>query len=267
MALALAPLSSAAVGFENYLLSATLLSYTSQYSATYPASNLAQIHRSAQWWSSAIGSQQQFIFDLGQQRTPNAFALVDPNCDAGKTVTIEFSPLSDTWSSEYLDLTTYAIGTPGILRWYFTGAAARQFMRVTLPASWADAAYHKCGLFWLGSMTEMDVLATDPELADPSGIAYSDGRAKFADRKRQYHTFKWTTDAGMRFEDVYALKPLAAALGPGFALVDLHANTTDNLMRAEGTFYASLADRRGFSYSLVTPTQNSATFQWEEAAG
>ncbi len=258
--------SRATISVENKLIDVSggvVLSATSE-APLLPKERLLDPHRSRLTRTASASVQQQWAFQFPApvSRTNLLIALINSNLDDTATVRVEMSTLPsfpNTTDTFYWDFTTYAQGRRRVLRWYpgakdggsGTDTVARSFARITFPASHSldsdgdgtDDPYYQLGVPWFGTYLE---LPFDPgmerKVQDPSQIARSAGGALFAQRRRPFHQIAMESSA-MPEAESQAL--IAAIEGAGLSrhiMVDLWASSSDAAKKADGCYYATLAD-------------------------
>lgn len=271
------PPEAGALWLTNWILSSTIADYTAQ-AALYPVKNLLTPHRSETWRSDNATDDHYVIFDLGSAMLPTCLALTDVNFDGGTYIRLRGSTDSAQVSGVvYWDLPLYSQDSVSkILRWYLGtptsgSAAAKQYWGVRiLPASFGsyntDEDFFEIGSVFLGEYTNITPdQGVRISAKDPSDRMKAYGRAQWADPIRSYHQIDLTLD-GLTFSELYTLKKLIVAQGSSHAILDVHAYSSDAVVKAGGCFYGYF-DESPTSGRLSSPTNNELTLSFEEASG
>lgn len=271
------PPEAGALWLDNWVLNATIADYVSQQ-ALYPATNLLSPHRSESYRSEDATNDQYVIFDMGSAMLPTCLALTDVNFDAGTYIRFRGSTNSaQTTGVVYWDLPLYSqdVATK-VLRWYLgtptSGtAAAKQYWGVRiLPASFGsystDEDLFEIGAVFIGEYTDITPdQGVRVSAKDPSDRQRAYGRAQWTDPIRPYHDIDLTV-AGMTFAEMYTLKSQIVAQGASHALLDVHAYSTDAIVKGGGCFYGYFSDTPATG-SLDSPSLNALRISFEEASG
>jgi len=268
MAVAATTPSGATMGNINHIATATSVTATTE-ATLYPASNLLDPHRTKRWRSTTKASNQDIVFDLGQTREPIMLALVDCNIASGQTVTLTMATDSSiSTSTESISLTTYAQAEPGrVLVWYFSGwNAAKQYVRVRLPANGTDDDYYEVGAIYLGTHNTFALSkGVKLQTVDPSVRSESYGGNVYLDAQTAYHTVDFDVEL-LSFSEAYAYKTLFDLGVTAHTVLDLHAFNRETFFTTPASvFYGFLANSGGFSMTITSPTENTISVSFEEA--
>jgi len=271
------PPASGALWLDNWILSSTLASYSSQ-KALYPAKNLLSPHRSETWRSTSSATDQSVVFDLGSAKLPTALALTDVNFDGGTSLRLTGATNSALSSGVvFWTLPLYAQDDVSkILRWYLgvptSGvAAAKQFWGIQFLPGTLGSYNTTEDLLEMGSvfLTSHTNITPDQGVRiatkDPSDRQKAYGRAQWSDPIRSYHQIDLTV-ADLTFSEMYALKKQIVAQGSSHAILDIHAYSTDAVVKAGGCFYGYF-DESPVTGRLDSPTDNELSLAFEEASG
>lgn len=271
------PPEAGALWLTNWILSSTVAAYTSQTNL-YPARNLLTPHRSETWRSTDSTTDQYVVFDLGSAMLPTCLALTDVNFDGGTAIRLKGSTDSAQSSGVvYWDLPLYSQDSVSkILRWYLGtptsgSAASKQFWGIhllpgTLGTYNTTDDLFEIGAAFLGRYTDITPdQGVRISAKDPSDRTKAYGRAQWSDPIRSYQKVDATLD-GLTFSELYALKNLIVAQGSSHAILDVHAYSTDAVVKAGGCFYGYF-DESPTSGRLSSPTDNELTLSFEEASG
>jgi len=270
------PPEAGAIWFNNWALDASIAGKSTER-ALYPATNLLSPHRSETWRSTNATADQYVIFDLGSAKLPTCFALTDVNFDAGATVLLYASDDSaGLVNAVRWDFPLYPQDDVSkVLRWYLgtpTGGTAgvRRFWWVFLSPGFFGPYGTDEDLFEIGSVFLGDYTAITPNQGvrispnDPSDRQRAYGRAQWSDPIRPYHEIDLTV-ADMTFAEFYTLKRKVAAQGSKHAILDVHAYSTDPIVKGGGCFYGYFSDSQ--TGTLEAPELNDLRISFEEASG
>lgn len=280
--------AAGALWFTNYILDGAVATYSSQ-SALYPASNLLSPHRSATWRSTSSTTDQYVLFDLGSARLPTCLALMDVNFPQGdgeivsRRLTGAYIRLKGSTDSAqstgvvYYDFPLYAHDSASkILRWYLGtptsgSSAVKQYWGIhILPATFGSYqlsdAFFEIGAVFLGTyediMPDQGVSITSRDYSDR---VYSYARTMWTDTLRSGHSIDLSL-GGLTFAELYDLKQRIVRHGPKHAVLDLHAYSSTEAVKASGCFYGYF-EERAMSADLNSPTDCELSLSFEEASG
>jgi hypothetical protein len=266
------PPERGALWLENWVLDATIAGYSGQH-ANYPAKNLLTPHRSDSWRSASASGDQQVVFDLGSAKFPTAFALTDINFDAGATIVLSGADNAGFSGGARWDFPLYEQDPTGkVVRWYPNPNDATsgteipyRFWRVLIPTGTLAIPY-EIGNVWLGEYTPIRPWAgTRIRTRNPSTRTRSYGRAMWTDPLPSHREVE-VPIGGLTMEEAYEFEALVRAQGSRHAILDLHAYSTDAVMKRGGCMYGYFADDP-IDVDIDSPENNSVSFSFEEASG
>lgn len=272
------PPERGAIWLDNWILSSTL-PFTPNQQTNYPGTNLLNPFRSDRWWSTDTGDR--FVwFDLGSVKLPTCFALVDSNIDSGTFLQLaggDDAAMTTNVVAWYLPL--YKQDATGrVLRWYLgtpSGGpplgSGRRFWRVGIYPSLFSTTYttdpfYKIGVVWLGQYVAIrpwDGIRIRPK--DPSLRTLSTGRATWSDPKVPYREASVPL-GGLTMAQFYDLEAKIRPQGTTHALLDVHAFSTDPILKRGGALYGTFTDDP-FDGEISSLEDNSVTLSFEEASG
>ena len=208
---------------------------------------LADPKRGRPWRSTSDGSTN-IDLQIGTADLPQVFALIGSNLSASQTVRLTQADDADfTTNVAYWDFTTYAQSMRKVLRWYLgtadSGTAAnRLYWRVNLPNNGADSDdYHELAGIWLGDYTSLPIdLGMSRQVVDPSVVAVSDGGAEYPDTRSTFHEIDASSSYVPEADSISIMDQVDAAGRVRHCLLDLFAPTSDDTIRANGTYYGKL---------------------------
>jgi hypothetical protein len=283
------PPEAGAIWFDNWILDATIATSIGAR-ALYPTTNLLTPHRSETWRSpESVALISGAVFDMGTVRTPTCLALASANFSGTFLQLLGADDASLATNLVNFTLPLYVQDDSAkVLRWYLgtptsgsmgsstnpadaASARGRKFWCVRmLPLSYTydtgDDDFFEIGAIFLGEYTNIT-----PEqgvrisASDPSDRQRAYGRAQWSDPIRPYHEIDLTV-GGMTFSELYTLKRKIVAQGSRHAILDVHAYSTDAVVKGGGCFYGYFSDDP-VSGRLESPTDNELSISFEEASG
>lgn len=272
------PTRGGALWLENWILAGTIAAYTDQH-VNYPAERLLSPHRSDTWQSTAVGSSTTLTFDLGAVKVPECFGLFESNLDGGAYVRLRGSDDSaGSTNAVYWDLPLYRQDTIGkSLRWYLgdptsgTLGAGRQFWAVQLiPGTFGpyntDEDYYEIGVAWLGEYVPIvpwEGIRIRPQDPSPSSNAF--GQARWSFPLKPYREAEVPL-GGLTIASLYELEEVVRAQGRKHAVLDVHAFSSDAILKRGGCLYGYFADEP-LDGAIDSPEANEVTLHFEEADG
>lgn len=284
------PPERGALWLENKILAATVASVTSQHT-NYPVSSLLNPLRSDTWQSTAVGVDTSVVFDCGSLVTPVGLALIESNLDGGTYIRLRGSDDSaQVVNPVFWDLPIYPQDKIGkVLRWYpgtptfgsigpstnpgdAASARGRQFWGVRiLPATFGSyntaEDYYEIGVPFLIS----EYLALRPwegfrpKPKNPSTRTYSYGHAKWSDPLPAYREGSVQL-GGLTPAAWYDIEAKIRAQGEKFALLDVHASSSDASLKRGGCLYGFFGEDP-VDGQIDSIEANSLSFDFEEASG
>lgn len=279
-----------AAWLRNRLLESTIAVVSSQH-VNYPASRLLNPLRSDTWQSTAVGVDTYIVHDCGGIVTPAAFALIESNLDGGTFIRLRGSDDSaQAVNAVYYDLPIYAQDAVGkVLKWYPSTPTSGSIGPSTNPADAASARgrqfwsyrilpgtfgsyntaqdYYEIGVPFLATeylaIRPWEGIRIGPK--NPSDRVFSYGRAKWSDPIKPYRSIDVPL-GGLSMADFYTIEAACRAQGETFALLDIHAFSTDPILKRGGCVYGFF-DEEPCDGSITSLEDNELRIQFEEASG
>lgn len=284
------PPARGAIWLRNRLLEATIAAYSSQH-VNYPAVRLLNPFRSDPWQSTAVGVDSYVVYDCGAIVTPAGFALIGSNLDKGTYIRLRGSDDSaQAVNPVYYDLPIYTQDTIGqVLKWYPSTPTFGSIGASTNPADAASARgrqfwayrilpgtfgsynttedYYQVGVAFLASeylaIRPWDGIRLGPK--NPSTRVFSYGRAKWSDPISPYRPLAVPL-GGLSMADAYTIEAAIRAQGEAYALLDVHAFSTDPILKRGGCVYGYF-DEDPVDGSIDSLDDNKLSLKFEEASG
>lgn len=279
-----------ALWLRNRLLESTIAVVSNQH-VNYPATRLLNPFRSDPWQSTVVGVDTYVVYDCGAPVTPAGFALIGSNLDKGAYIRLRGSDDSaQAVNSVYWDLPLYTQDAYGqVLKWYPSTPTSGSIGLSTNPADAASARgrqfwsyrilpgtfgsyntvedYYQVGVAFLASeylaIRPWEGIRISPK--NPSTRVFSYGRAKWSDPQTPYRSVDVPL-GGLSMADFYTIEAAARAQGEAFALLDVHAFSTDAILKRGGCVYGYF-DGDPIDGSIDSPEDNKLRLQFEEASG
>lgn len=293
-----ATLTTSVISLDNWFLEAELYYfYSNTYGSSllnnneslgYPLSNLTDPRRSMRWRSKSGSTDAYTIrYDLGQDRDPGVFGIIDANFlnESGFYAIVlsgSNTPFFDTgagngivtWNSTFYNrlesnkINQFNLGTPTSNELSYTSRRYWQFIMLgtTLYGIDDNADYMEVGNFWLGERTTIDIR---PNISFNTR-AFSDvGTSDFGN----FNFTQYTTANELRFEtapmdieDALNLKKSVqeyARLSKP-VLLDIYPHLSDTTRRTHGHYYGKISK---FDLQHVTADYAKGVFVMSESLG
>lgn len=271
------PTRGGALWLENWILASTIASVTNAH-ANYPAKNLLSPHRSDTWQSTDVGDRS-IVFDMGELKVPECCALIESNIDGGAFFRLRGSDDSaQVIQPVYWDLPLYTQDVVGkVLKWYLgdptsgTLGSGRRFWGVRLlPSTFGSYntpdPWFEIGVPWLGEYVPIIPWeGIRPRPRDPSTRTRAYGQAQWSDLLHPAREVDVPL-AGLTLSEWYALEAKIRAQGPKHAIIDLHAFSSDVILKRGGALYGYFAEDP-LDGDIGSPENNSMRLRFEEASG
>lgn len=272
-----APPERGALWLENWVLSATIASVTSQQ-VNFPATHLLNPHRSDNCLSVNATSDWLIVFDLGTPRLPMCLGIVGANFDGGANFALRGGSDSGLATGAVRwDFPLYTQDPTGKMLKFYLGsptsgsAVARRFWGIHLSAlTWGSyntpEDFFDLAVVWLGEYTNIRPWeGTRVRAKDPSMRSLSYGRAPWSDPLTPYREADVRL-GGLTPAQGYDLESKIRAQGTKHAVLDIHAFSTDPILKRGGALYGQFPED-SCDFSLSSPEDNSLDFAFEETSG
>lgn len=284
------PPERGALWLRNRLLESTIAAVSSQHD-NYPATRLLNPFKSDPWQSTAVGVDTYVVHDCGSIVTPVAFALIGSNLSAGTYIRFRGSDDSgQTINAVYYDLPLYPQDVFGqVMKWYPSTPTSGSIGASTNPADAASARgrqfwgyrilpatfgsyntaedYYQVGVPFLATeylaIRPWDGIRIGPK--NPSTRVFSYGRSRWSDPIAPYRPIDVPL-GGLSMADAYTIEAAVRAQGESFALLDMHAFSTDPILKRGGCVYGYF-DNDPIDGSIESIDDNSLRLKFEEASG
>lgn len=276
--------SSGALWLENWFTEIGAILTQSTQEALYPSSNLLNPLRSKTWRTTSAGSVATADFDLGENKTPSVFGLIDVyrpsntideiqlwGCD-NSSFTDSPSGALNKWiygASDCYD-TDGVLG--GILKFYLGDdedgnvPIAQRYWRIQIEAN-GSQSYHELGTPWLG--TYLDIVpqqGASVRYRDRSPRVEARGGAPYIDRIRVEREIGIDL-AALTYNGLYTLRRSLDDYQGKHLVVDVHANeATDGVIKGESAYYG-IFDSRSLDIGIDSPVNSELSFSIQESRG